>query len=512
MTQATTEVQTPPNEQLANLRRALRNGALPLPDVLRMLEQEAGGEDQVDYSFRASDHMSMALAVLKQLKDELGDGHTPLAYDESTFWVYRDGWWRELRPPDVHRKIAHINQWAVPEGKQDVFPVSKGFVQSVYALVEIEADECGFFSDVPSGIAFSNGFVQVDEHGITLSEHSPQHKQRHAHDFEYDEQAECPRWLRFLDEVFQHDKDREEKKRFLAQFLGASLTGQAAVHNRAVMLIGGGANGKSVLCDVVENLFPAKAVSSIPPHVMNNPNRVHVLSGALLNIVTDIPTKEMKDAGGFKQVISGDPIEGRRLYQNPFRFRPVAGHIFSANELPMAQDHSSGFFRRWVVLDFNSRFDPSVAVPRDELVSELLSERPGIMRWAMEGAYDLAEHKGLFIPQSHERNIEGWRRHSNQAQAFRVDIIEDEFKPSVDNPGVSSQRLYDAYCDWAEKCGKGRVAKQELCRRLSAMDVPNRRTSAGREWGVRLRMGREMQDYSSSADEAEDEQEREDIG
>jgi P4 family phage/plasmid primase-like protien len=489
-----------------------------LADVAEWMQARLDQEEHVapDFMgrFSQSDHMSIAEAVIDRIKRKEGDGHAPLIWDESTFWVYKDGYWSPFSDNMVKKVVARINRWAVPmSDRQENFSVNDGFVRSVYNVVKVEADSKGFFSgEIPVGIGFRNGFVQVSDRGIHISEHKAENRQRHAHDFDWDPNAECPRWLQFLEEVFARDDDKEEKKRFLAQFLGATLTGQAAVHNRAVLLIGVGANGKSVLCDVVEGLFPPKAVSSIPPHVMSNPNRVHVLSGALLNIVTDIPTKELKDAGGFKQVISGDPIEGRRLYENPFRFRPVAGHIFSANELPLAHDHSTGFFRRWVVMDFNSRFDPSVAIPRDELVASLLNERPGIMRWALEGAVDLMTVKGLFVPSSHERNIEGWKRHSNQVQAYKADMILEEYKCDTDRPGLTSQRVYDNYKAWAEACHKIIMSKQAFCRRLSALDVPNRRLSTGRHWGVTLRSAgglAEMPDHSSSDDKPEDDKETE---
>lgn len=57
-----------------------------------------------------------------------------------------------------------------------------------------------------------------------LLEHSAAYYNTFKFNVEYDETAACPNWIKFLDEVFMDDQDKEEKKLFLQCFFGLSLT------------------------------------------------------------------------------------------------------------------------------------------------------------------------------------------------------------------------------------------------------------------------------------------------
>ena len=64
-------------------------------------------------------------------------------------------------------------------------------------------------------------------------------------------EASAPRFEQFLDEVFQGDEDAEEKKIVICELLGYSLL-TSCEFEKFVILLGNGANGKSVLLHVVE--------------------------------------------------------------------------------------------------------------------------------------------------------------------------------------------------------------------------------------------------------------------
>ena len=69
----------------------------------------------------------------------------------------------------------------------------------------------------------------------------------------YDPDADAPRFEQFLTEVFLDDPDREEKSVIICEALGYSLL-STCEFEKFFLLIGNGANGKSVLLRVLEDL------------------------------------------------------------------------------------------------------------------------------------------------------------------------------------------------------------------------------------------------------------------
>ena len=58
------------------------------------------------------------------------------------------------------------------------------------------------------------------------------------------------------------------------------------------------------------------------------------------------------EADTFKQLISGEPIEARLPYGQPFTLTDYAKFIFNCNELPTEVEHTHAFFRRFLIVPF----------------------------------------------------------------------------------------------------------------------------------------------------------------
>ena len=77
----------------------------------------------------------------------------------------------------------------------------------------------------------------------------------------YSESAECPRWLRFLDEIFVGDK---QSINFVSRAVGYSLTGDTR-EQCLFILYGGGANGKSTFLETLLNWLELMPQSHLFP-------------------------------------------------------------------------------------------------------------------------------------------------------------------------------------------------------------------------------------------------------
>ena len=223
-----------------------------------------------------------------------------IVYDEGDVYGYDDtsGTWSRV---SKERLSAHIQRYSGTDietindkGK----PVRTGQVKvsatTVAGVIKLASDRVyveKFFAGARSGFACANGFVSVSTSGVvTLEPHSHKNRARDAFPFEYDPEATCPRWREFLlDGVFRGDADAKQKAALLAEFVGASITGNATRFQRVLILKGLGSNGKSVFLKVVARLLPERMVCSIPPQQWGDDRKKAHMVGKLLNVVGELP-------------------------------------------------------------------------------------------------------------------------------------------------------------------------------------------------------------------------------
>ena len=85
-----------------------------------------------------------------------------------------------------------------------------------------------------------------------------------------------------------------------------------------------------------------------------------MIKDKIVNYGTDIKLTKI-DAGMFKTMASGEPIEARLPYREPFMMTDYAKLIFNVNRMDSANiEHTHGFYRRLLIIPFN------VTIPDDE--------------------------------------------------------------------------------------------------------------------------------------------------
>lgn len=255
-------------------------------------------------------------------------------------------------------------------------------------------------------IAFSNGVLDLRD--FSFHRFSPDYSCTFMLDYQYSKSATCPRWLSFLHEVLPDRSSRE----ILQMYLGLGLTERRDVYNvtsggsaRSVdlclMMIGQGANGKSVIAKTVMNLFGKERISALDYNDLTAAGedgmRVRsVLQGCMFNISSDTDSRSFgkRRTDIFKRIVSGEPVMGRRLGHNPTEITSMPYLIFNLNGRPSSDDSSYGFYRRLQYLDFE------VVIPRDHqdvlLAEKLKRERAGIFNWVLRGARELRRRNFVF--------------------------------------------------------------------------------------------------------------------
>ena len=139
------------------------------------------------------------------------------------------------------------------------------------------------------------------------------------------------------------------------------------------ILIGVGANGKSVYTGILTNLHGVKNVSNVSLNsLVNNPFALADLENKDVNIDTELSSNSIKDMSILKKLTGKHPIRIERKYQHAYDTILYAKLIFNANKLPISPDNSDAHFRREIILSFPNQFEGDREDP--DLLNKLSTE------------------------------------------------------------------------------------------------------------------------------------------
>ena len=277
-----------------------------------------------------------------------------------------------------------------------------------------------------------------------LLEHSPEYLNTFKFNVFFDETATCPRWLKFLDEIFQHDDDKDQKIQFLQCFFGLCLTTNTSFQ-KAVLLAGDGSNGKGVLLHVISSILePAQVCLTLQE--LGQPNSVQRLVGKTFCYNPDLPKSSFNE-GAFKAAVCGEPIPMKILYKDAFSSKVFAKFCFATNSLPTTKDLTDAYFRRWVIIEFNECFTGHEDY---NLKEKLMCEIPGIFNWMLKGLKDLKSRGNLPIPVSSDRAVSAYLKETSSVESYIS--ISERIKIEV---GVkeSCQEIYASYIKYCLESG-----------------------------------------------------------
>jgi putative DNA primase/helicase len=255
--------------------------------------------------------------------------------------------------------------------------------------------------------------------------------------------------LQFLDEIFGGDIDMVN---FMQRAIGYTLTGSLR-EQVCFMCYGTGANGKSVLFTTLRNIFgdyakkaasgwfSAKGTSSIS-------NDVADVQGARLVLLTELPHNEVLNEAVLKQLVHGDEVTARRLYENNVEFSPVAKYWVACNHKPKVNDESKGFWRSMLTIPFEQSFTGEKADL--SLQEKLDAEAVGILVWAVQG-YLQYQKVGLNPP---AKVIDATNEYREEQDKL-VDFIGENNIRLGEQFKIKAGELYKIYTEWAKSAGIG---------------------------------------------------------
>ena len=243
-------------------------------------------------------------------------------------------------------------------------------------------------------LCFGNGVLDAETR--TLSEFSPKHMVINRINYNYDANAKCPKWIRFLEEVLPSESVRTA----FQSYLGLIFCNRDIYKIEKFMVcLGNGANGKSVVFEVITELIGKDNVTSFEIGDLiggsDKQKNLASINGKTLNYCSDLGKKELSGAT-VKSLVSGEPVQARQIYSESFTASHIPLLIANTNELPVTLDHSDGYYRRFIIIPFD------VKIPAEKrnvnLHTELKQELPAILNWVLDGL-DIAKSNKYQIPE-----------------------------------------------------------------------------------------------------------------
>ena len=433
----------PPIERDIVLKQLKETSGISL-GTLRSEASQAGKDGEPD-------HLMLARATIDQI------GLSSVLHADDSFWLWESsGVWKKRDDIAIKQRV----QATIEQGGNTVTAARVAGVTDV-ARSELYRPDHTFNIGNPDVVNCLNGELELIGGEWKLRPHRREHYRTTQIPVVYDPSAEIPLFWQFLHDVFRDDHDRDDKIRAVMELIGYTLMSHAN-HEKFVMLIGGGANGKSVLLSVIEALVGWDNVGGVQPCQFSSKwQRAH-LHMKLANIVTELRQGEVIADAELKAITSGELSTVEFKNGQPFNMRAYATCWFGTNHLPHTRDFSDALFRRATILTFNRTFTTSEQ--DHNLKSKLIAELPGILRYAL-AYYAHAIVNGFTDPASSSAAKYKWRMEADQVAQF----VEE--RCTNDPLGmVTVDELYLHLSNWATQSGirniVGKVAMGDRLERL----------------------------------------------
>lgn len=318
----------------------------------------------------------------------------------------------------------------------------------------------------------------LDLRTMEFRDHSPDDMLSHLAPVDYDPDAACPRWERFIQEIMvpgeseTKNLDKEivaaEKADFLQRYLGYCLCGDTSAESFLIMYGPTSRNGKSVCVGTVQTILGDYAKSMTPESLMVSKSKdgrgpsenIARLNGIRMASVSEIQQGARLDASLVKQLTGGDKMTARFLGENSFDFFPQCKLLMHTNHLPQCSDLSVFDSGRALVLTFGRHFEEW---EQDKgLKAELRKpeNQSGILNWLLQGFREYRK-RGLTPPKSVRLATQEYRKDSDKIARFMEETLKQDVLREV-----RLTLLYSAYKIWCQDNGQypesSRVFKRSL--------------------------------------------------
>lgn len=320
-------------------------------------------------------------------------------------------------------------------------------------------------------VNLKNGTFEITPDGTCLKDFNSENFITYQLPFDYNPEAKAPIFFEYLDQVLP-DKQRQN---ILSEFLGYVFIRPSTLKlEKTLLLYGTGANGKSVFYEIVRNLLGEQNTSEYSLQSLTDDKGYHraMIANKLVNYASEINGK--LETSIFKQLVSGEPVEARLPYGNPFTLTQYAKLIFNCNELPKDVEQTEAFFRRFLIVPFDVTI-PEADQDRQLAQKIIKNELSGVFNWVLEGLKRLLAQKQFT---DCEAVNQARKKYEIESDTVKLFIYENAYKSSSKGY-ISIKTLYQEYKEFCVDDGYRPVGKNNFIKRLVSDKIVIQRRNFG---------------------------------
>jgi putative DNA primase/helicase len=372
-----------------------------------------------------------------------------IKYYRRDFYVYEGTHYKEIHKENLLVEILAFLQDQKALASKATTSTARNILMNIAAIVKVPDEietPCFLSATQRNGgrlISFQNGILDLDSYmmgKIFLMKHTPDFFSFNSLPFSYKSKAKCPTWRNFLDEVLPDPN----LQMIVQEWFGYNLTYDTS-HQKFVIMVGLGGDGKSVIANVLEELLGEANVSSVSLEQFD-PSRtfpLYDMIGKLANITREVGDLNKVAEGVLKTVVAGEKMTLERKGRDPSLEKFTAKLTFLTNVVPRFRDRTEGLWRRVLFVPFGVQtLDPKKQNRNLVKGSWWIQsgELQGVMNWALAGMVRLTK-RGYFVEPKASLNMKAeYKEEANPAATFLLENYE------IKNGGnLNSNELYSKY-------------------------------------------------------------------
>ena len=441
---------------------------LPMPVLDGMLMPEVGEERA--YSF---DDTGNAERLLDLVRDKYFYVH-----EEKCFYVWSGTVWEcdysGLLNQDTVRMTEQMAKKARDTGDVALAKWTRA------TRSEAKGNACRSSMRTMRGVTKRAGEFNPDRHLLNvrngvldlktgqLAPHDPSYLMTRMFGASFRENALCPRFEKFMEDVLPDPVMRDYVKRAL----GYTLLGDA--DRRAMFLIyGPSGTGKSTLMEIMRALFGDYGVTA-PSGTFRSrreatlTNDLHGLRGKRFVTTSETAESATFDEDLLKRLTGRDRVQSRELYQANQEWTPECSLWLATNHPPRFNSDDDAIWRRAKLIPFTTQFTGTAEIP--DMARSIIDggEADGILNWLLEGLQDFLAN-GLGEPEAVQEAAEEQRHQSDSVMRFLDDKLADGILVESPDETIRSSELFMMYQEYARTFSEKPLGVRRFVNRLTSL-------------------------------------------
>ena len=249
---------------------------------------------------------------------------------------------------------------------------------------------------------------------------------------EYDEDNET---YKELSEFIYRLLPNYEKREYMLKLIASCLEGHTS-DERFHILTGSASNGKSKFTELInESLgdygfsLPISLLTQKRQSANNANPEMAKTKGKRFGYLQEPDKGDEINVGYMKEITGGDPISTRRLFGEPFTFKPQFKLVLCCNDLPKIPSSDGGTWRRLRVIEFTSKFVDNPDPNKPNEFKKDISAASKIKYWRSAFCYMLIKYykkykkEGLVEPEEIMKYTKEYEMEHDKYQGFYDEYI-----------------------------------------------------------------------------------------